>query len=322
MSIKTLTAALAFAVGASLPAAAQSVTVMTSWFAQAEHGGFYAAKALGLYDEEGLDVTIKMGGPQVNGMQLLLAGESDFIMGYDLQVLKAREQDIPLVAVGTSFQFDLAAIMAHPDVKTLGDIGDRTILIGSSSHSTFWPWMKVEYGYTDSQIRPYTFNLQPFFVDDSVVQQAYVTSEPFQAQQQGEDVNVFLLADSGYPPYGGIIVTTDQYVADNPETVEKFVRATMKGWLAYLEDPAPADKLIQADNSKMTDEQLAYSIKQLKERGAVTGGDAATLGAGIMTDARWKKTYEFMRQTGLLEKDIDYKAAFTDRFVKDLQLTN
>src|SRR5579871_2309385 len=86
--------------------AADKVTFLTSWFAQAEHGGFYQAKATGLYDKAGLDVTIKMGGPQVNGTQLLLAGESDFIMGYDIQVLKGREQNLPLVTVASSFQFD------------------------------------------------------------------------------------------------------------------------------------------------------------------------------------------------------------------------
>ncbi len=76
--------------GAAL--AADKVTFLTSWFAQAEHGGFYQAKATGLYEKAGLDVTLKMGGPQVNGMQLLLAGETDIMMGYDLQVLKSRSK--------------------------------------------------------------------------------------------------------------------------------------------------------------------------------------------------------------------------------------
>jgi len=61
-------------------------------YAQAEHGGFYQAKAAGIYEKAGLDVTIKMGGPQVNGMQLLLAGERDVMMGYDFQVLIRSER--------------------------------------------------------------------------------------------------------------------------------------------------------------------------------------------------------------------------------------
>src|ERR1700759_2568517 len=125
-------------VGSTL--AADKVTFLTSWFAQAEHGGFYQAKATGLYEKAGLDVTVKMGGPQVNGMQLLLAGEADVMMGYALQVLKALEQGFPLVTVGTSFQFDLQGIMTHDNVTGLGDRKEKTILVATSGRSTWWPW--------------------------------------------------------------------------------------------------------------------------------------------------------------------------------------
>ena len=105
--------------GSLAPAlAADKVTILTNWFAQAEHGGFYQAKATGLYDKAGLDVTIRMGGPQINGAQLLLAGETEFIIGYDIQVLKGREQNQPLVTVASAFQFDLQGIMTHEDRKS------------------------------------------------------------------------------------------------------------------------------------------------------------------------------------------------------------
>src|SRR5258708_12471215 len=116
--------------------AADKVTFLTSWFAQAEHGGFYQAKATGLYDKAGLDVTIKMGGPQVNGSQLLLAGETDFMMGYDIQVLKGREQNLPLVTVASSFQFDLQGLMTHDDVPDIPALTRNPILITSSSPIT------------------------------------------------------------------------------------------------------------------------------------------------------------------------------------------
>src|ERR1700754_4428296 len=87
--------------------AADKVTFLTSWYAQAEHGGFYQAKATGLYEKAGLDVTIKMGGPQVNGSQLLLAGTTVCLMVCDIQVLKGREHSLPLATVASSFQFDL-----------------------------------------------------------------------------------------------------------------------------------------------------------------------------------------------------------------------
>jgi NitT/TauT family transport system substrate-binding protein len=86
----------------ALAHADDKITFLTSWFAQAEHGGFYQALATGLYKKAGLDVTLKMGGPQINGMQLLTAGQADLIMGYDFQVMSGVEKGLPVVTVATS----------------------------------------------------------------------------------------------------------------------------------------------------------------------------------------------------------------------------
>jgi hypothetical protein len=147
-------------------------------------------------------VTIKMGGPQVNGMQLLLGGEADMLMGYDIQVLKAIEKGLGVVTVAASFQKDLQGLMTHDDVGSLADLKSKTILVASSRRTTWWPWLKRKFAYTDEQTQPYTFNLQPFFADNNVAQQGYPSSEPFQALQKGVAVKFFLFADAGYPPYG------------------------------------------------------------------------------------------------------------------------
>src|SRR5215472_6631263 len=76
----------------------------TNWLAQAEHGGFYQALAEGTYKKYGLDVTIKMGGPQVNPLQLLVARQIDVAMGDDLQTLGALEQGLPITTIGATFQ--------------------------------------------------------------------------------------------------------------------------------------------------------------------------------------------------------------------------
>jgi NitT/TauT family transport system substrate-binding protein len=300
--------------------AADKVTFLTSWFAQAEHGGFYQAKATGLYDKAGLDVTIKMGGPQVNGSQLLLAGETDFMMGYDIQVLKGREQNLPLVTVASSFQFDLQGLMAHDDVTDIAALKGRPILIAGSSRTTFWPWLRTKYGFTDDQIRPYTFNLQPFFADKTMAQQAYLSSEPFAAEQQNEKVKFFLLADGGYPPYGSTIVTTEKMIAEKPDVVARFVKASLEGWRDYLIDPAPGNALIKADNPKMSDAQIAFAIEKLKETKALDKGDAATLGIGVITTERYKQIYDFLVAAGLLDPKTDWQKAFDTRFVKDLKV--
>jgi NitT/TauT family transport system substrate-binding protein len=301
--------------------AAEKVTFLTSWFAQAEHGGFYQAKAIGLYEKAGIDVTIKMGGPQVNGMQLLLAGETDVMMGYDLQVLKALEQGFPVTTIATSFQHDLQGMMTHDDVESLAGLKDKTILVATSGRTTWWPWLKARYKYTEEQAKPYTFNLQPFFADKNVAQQAYPSSEPFQAKQQGMPVKFFLFARDGYSPYGTTMVATRAFADKRSDVAARFVKASLEGWKSYMTDPAPANTLIKADNPKMSDAQIAFGIEQLKLLKVIDGGDAATLGIGIVTEPRWKATYDFMVSAGLLKPEVDWKAGFTDRFVKNLKLS-
>ncbi|MCK1387602.1 ABC transporter substrate-binding protein [Bradyrhizobium sp. 21] len=315
-----LVAGVALSASLAPARAAEKVTFLTSWFAQAEHGGFYQAKATGLYDKAGLDVTIKMGGPQVNGSQLLLGGDADFMMGYDIQVLKGREQNLPLVTVASSFQFDLQGIMTHDDVADLAALKGRPILIAGSSRTTFWPWLRAKYGYTDEQIRPYTFNLQPFFADKTVAQQAYPSSEPYQAEQQNEKAKFFLLADGGYPPYGSTIVTTEKMIAEKSDVVARFVKASLEGWRDYMKNPAPANALIKADNGKMTDGQLAFALEKMKEMKAIDRGDAATLGVGIITADRYQKIYDFLVTGGMLDPKVDWHKSFDDRFVKDLKI--
>jgi NitT/TauT family transport system substrate-binding protein len=318
--LTTAAAVLSLAIG---PAnAADKVTFLTSWYAQAEHGGFYQAKATGLYDKEGLDVTIKMGGPQVNGMQLLLGGEADVIMGYDFQVLNGISKGLPVTTIATSFQKDLQGIMAHADVKDLADLKDKTILVATSGRTAWWPWLRAKFGYTDAQTQPYTFNLQPFFVDNNIVQQSYPSSEPFQALQKGVPVNFFLFADYGYPPYGTTMVTTTKFVAEHPDVARRFVKASLEGWKTYVKgDPSAANALIKADNPNMSDAQIAFGIKRMNELQVVDGGDAKTMGIGTMTEARWQATYDLMVKSDLLSKDTDWHKGFTTQFVKDLKIT-
>lgn len=312
----------ALALSAVLPAAAQDkVTVITTWFAQAEHGGLYQALANGIYRKHGLDVTIRMGGPQVNGIQLLLAGQADVVMNYDFAVLQGVERGFPLVTIAAPFQFDIQGIMAHEDVTRIAQLKDRTILVAGTGTTYWWPWVKKKFGFTDAQMRPYTFNLQPFFADKTLAQQAFPSSEPYQAEQRGVKVNFLALHAEGYPPYTQALTTTQKMIQERPDVVRRFVRASIEGWKSFMtEDPSPAYALIKKDNPNMTDGQLAFGMAKLKEMRVVTGGDAARNGIGTMTDERWKRTADFMREWGLLKPDTDHRKAYTLEFIKDVKV--
>jgi NitT/TauT family transport system substrate-binding protein len=311
--------ALAFAVFAFPACAADKVTFGTDWRAQAEHGGFYQAIAKGFYKEAGLDVTLRQGGPQVNHAQLLAAGRLEFAMAPNSFIpLNFAQQKIPMVAVAALFQKDPAVLIAHPGVgnDTLPDLKKRKIMIGPDTRIGFWRFLKSKYGFTDDQIAPYTFNLAPFLADKLAVQQGYLSSEPFQLERVGVKPNVFLLADAGYTSYAAIIATSRKMVETNPDLVQRFVDASIKGWADYIAgDPAPANKLIKADNPEMTDELLAYGRDKLKSYGIVDSGDSLNKGIGVMTDERWKAFFEVMAADGLYDKAMDYKQAYTLQFV-------
>jgi NitT/TauT family transport system substrate-binding protein len=312
---------LAAAFGRKARAAPTKLTFLTSWFAQAEHGGFYQAKATGLYDKAGLDVTIKMGGPQVNAMQLLTGGLADIVMGYDIQMLNSVANGLPVTTIATSFQFDLQGIMTHDDINGLADLKGRKILIASSPHTTFWPWLKQRFGYTDDMAGVDTFNLQPFLIDPKLAVQAYPSSEPYEAARQGAKVKFFLFADDGYPPYGSTMIATNDLVAKNPEAVQAFVRCSLEGWADYFKNPAPANKLIQIDNPKEDDDRIAFAIQKMKEMHVLDRGLAPNTGIGTMTDARWQQTRDFLIKAGLLSPAVDYKKAFTTRFTENLHIS-
>lgn len=302
--------------------AQEKFTYMTNWYAQAEHGGFYQAVATGLYKKYGLDVTIKMGGPQVNIVQMMAAGQSDCVMGSsDLQMAQVREGGVPVVTLAAAFQKDPQVLIAHDDVKKFEDLKGKTILIASSAHRGYWPWLKAKFGLTDAQTRPYTFNIQPFVADKNSAQQGYLTSEPFAIQKAGVKATTLLFSDYGFPAYATTISCMDKTVRDRSVAVGSFIKASMEGWKSYLADPAPGNALIKKDNPNMTDEQLAYSVAKLKEMGMVQGGDAVKGGIGIMTEQRAKASYDFLVTAKLIDPaKVKQGEIYDFRFVKDLKV--
>jgi len=314
-----LVAVLAIAGGARAQAP-ERIVFSTDWLAEVEHGGFYQAVAEGIYKKYGLEVTIKMGGPQVNGLQLLAAGQMDVVMGDALQVISAVEQNVPLTAIAATFQKNPTAIIARPGVTKLEALKGKPIAISAASNTTFWPWLKQRYGFSDDQKRPYAFSVQPFLVDPALSQQGFATSEPFSIEKGGIQPVIFLLADLGYPPYSETLVVTRDTLAKRGDTLARFVRASAEGWKSYLANPAPGNALIKRDNPEMSDELLAFSHRKLKEYAIVAGGDAATRGLLTMTDVRWTQTIDFLRSAGLTKPGVDYAKAYSLSVVRDVKV--
>ena len=322
MPRKLLILLAALIVTASLPREARAldrVVFGTDWKAEAEHGGYYQAIATGLYRKYGIAVELREGGPQINQSQLLAAGRLDFSIASNSFIgMNFVEQKIPMVAVAALFQKDPAVLIAHQGVgnDSLVALKGKPIMIGGDTRVGWWLFLKAKFGYTDAQIRPYTFDVAPFLANKNAVQQGYLTSEPFLIEQQGVTPNVFLLADVGYASYGSIIETSAKLIAQKPDLVQRFVDASIEGWYSYLHgDPAPGNALIKRDNPEESDALIAYAIKAMKDHGIVDSGDARSAGIGAMTEARWQSFFAVMAAQGLYPKTMDWHAAYTLRFV-------
>jgi NitT/TauT family transport system substrate-binding protein len=318
----TAVAALAgVSLGRPRPArAATKIRFVTNFFAEQAHGGNYQALADGLYQKAGLDVTIVQGGPQINAMQLMLGGNVDIIMGKCTTVLNGIENGIPAITVAASYQWELQGLMTHVDVNSIADLKTREIMMTTSGRTNYWPWLKKKYGFTDGQAMPYTNNLQPFFVDNNLAVAALASDEPYVAQENKVPIKFFAFSKENWPPYGAPLVTTRDFLGKNREAVAAFVRASLEGWKSYMANPAAGNALIKAENPKMTDGELAFGNKIFKELKVIEGGDAATMGIGIMTDQRWKEIRDFMVEAQLLKPETDWKAAYTTEVVKDLHI--
>jgi NitT/TauT family transport system substrate-binding protein len=298
----------------------EKVGFATNWVAEAEHGGFYQAVVDGTYRKHGLDVTITPGGPNVNHRLLLPAGRLDFYMSANtLQAFDAVAQNIPTLIVAAIFQKDPQVLLAHPDqgIETFEDLKKLTLLVSKEGLASYFQWMKHDFGFREQQVKPYTFNPQPFLVDKKTAMQGYVTSEPYAVEKAGRfKPKIFLLADHGFGSYSTLIETRRDLVENKPDLVQRFVDASAIGWMHYLYgDNAAANARIKRDNPEMTDELIAYSIAKMKEYGIVDSGDAIKGGVGAMTDARMKGFFDKMVAAGVTKASLDYKKSYTLRFV-------
>jgi NitT/TauT family transport system substrate-binding protein len=294
------------------------VTFGLDWLAEAEYGGYYQAVATGIYARHGLDVTIRQGGPQVNDMQLLMAGQVDFNLGGG-RAIEFAEQGLPFMAVAAIFQKDLSVLIAHPGQgnDSFPALQGKPIMIGADTRNGWWRFLAAKFGYTDAQIRPYTFNLAPFLADKAAIQEGYVSSEPYLIQKATGVAPVVLpLSDAGYLGYGNIITTSTKLATQNPDLVQRFIDASIEGWYSYLYgDPAPANQAILAANPDMPAELVDYGRRTMIARGTVDSGDTLRLGIGAMTDARWSSFYASMVKVGVYKAGIDLARAYTTRFV-------
>jgi NitT/TauT family transport system substrate-binding protein len=302
--------------------AADRVTFATNWKAEAAHGGFYQAIADGTYARYGLDVQILQGGPQVNTAALLPAGRVDFLLaGNLLHCFDNVKNGLPTIAVAAMFQKDPQALLAHPgqgyeDFAALKNA--PVAFIAKDGQFSWWQWLKVAHGFRDEALRPYTYNLGPFLANRKAIQQGYSFAEPIYVEKQGQfKPVVHLLADHGFSTYSTLIETRVDTVNSRPDLVQRFVDASIEGWVNYLYgDRRAANALMIRDNPEMTVAEIEAAVALMRAQGIVDSGEALTNGVGTMNQARIRDFHAQMVRAGLYkEGDVDPARVATLQFV-------
>ena len=294
------------------------LSLQLDWYPQPEHGGFFEAQRLGYYKAAGLDVTI-LPLPQYGSVgQLVATGKADIGLGSSDQILEWDSNSLPLEAIAATMQHDPQAVMVHANspIHTFADLEGHSI--AAQPGATWLKYVIRRYNLHNVREIPATLSIANFIADPGYVQQIFVTSEPFFAQQAGVKVRSILISSSGYDPYR-VQFTTRAFAAQHPDVVRKFVQASIQGWRHYLADPGPTDAALLKLNPALNPAQEAFTAAALKNGGFITGDDPSGAQIGQMTAARWNATYEQLKSLSILQGPVDPSTAYSLQFCNSAQ---
>ena len=292
------------------------VVLQADWYPQPEHGGFYTALAKGYYKDEGLDLTIQPGGPYITVETQVSAGAAQFGMGSSDKVLESRANGQDLVAVAATMQNDPQGIMVRKDspIRSFADLHGHSVAV-KVGESTWFEFLTKRYQLNDVRVIPAMMNVANFVADPGYIQQAFATSEPYFAHQAGVETRVLLVSDAGYAPYR-VTYTTGDFLRQHPEIVGKFVRASIKGWKEYLNDPAAAHAVIAKLNPALNPEWMQFTWQKLRDDHFVAGDDPSGALVGQFDPKRWSTMYDQLVDLKLIDKPFDPTTAYTMQFLQ------
>jgi len=291
----------------------KKVTLVTDWYPQPEHGGYYNALVRGYYREAGLDVTILPGGPNAVAGQRVATGAIEFGLSTSDDISVQIEQGLPLIAVGPTMQHDPIGIMVRPEtgIEDFSQLEGKTIAVASTS--AWFLYLNKKFGWKNVRVAPLTFSVANFLTDPNYIQQVFITSEPFFVKKAGGKYRVLLTRTTGFDPYR-VFFTNKNLVEKDPALVQAFVTASLRGWKDYMVDPSAAHEAIQKENPEMNADKMAFSWNALKEGKYIDGETPGEFGK--FDPARLQRQYDILKGIGLLTKDIGAEAAYTTQFLE------
>lgn len=290
------------------------------WLTQAQFAGFYVALEKGYYKDEGINLTINPGGPNLLTENLVATGADTFgLSGGTDSVFAARDKGMPIVCVGVSHQVTPFVFVAHKDgpIKTIADFKDKkvTTWFTGANHVLSAMLSKVGVDPASVDIQPQQVSVTPF-VDKQVdvvtatrYNELYVINE-----RVGKDnLTLFVPEDSGVSFPRDTLVVSETTAKESPELVEKFLRASIKGWKEAFANEKEAVDIIMAISPTLNRAQQEFMLSEVKT--LMTAGKASTEGMFTIDKDAVGSANALLAEYGVISKPVDLDAAFNSSFI-------
>lgn len=295
------------------PSARAKVILQLNWKPEAEFGGFYAAEQIGAFKQHGLEVEISPGGSGTPTVQMVGSGAVDFALVSADELVVARARGNPVVALFAVYQTCPQGIMVHASrgFKGLAELmrSDGTLAIQRGL--PYAHFLQAKYGFGHLRIVPApNGDISLFLQDPNFSQQCFITSEPIEAKRAGSDPMTFLIADAGFNPYTTVLVTRDDYLEAHRLTAEAMVLACREGWRSYLDDPRPANTIMQKLNPTVDPQTLSESAAA--QAPLIETAQTREHGLGKMTAERWKTLGDQLAELKVIDHSPPPERCFVD----------
>jgi NitT/TauT family transport system substrate-binding protein len=296
------------------------VTIQLSWFHSVEFAGFYVADQKGYYADENLAVTLKPGGADVLPSKEVADGKADIgVTGGD-QLLVARSQGLPLKAIAAIFRQSPVALMALADsgIKTPQDLVGKRIGVISPNYDNNNDIqllaMLRQVGIDQSKVKLVVtedYSVGSLTSGAMDVYSGFAMNEAVDAKLRGINVNLILPQDYGVSIYANVLFSRQQTLDERSDVIQRFVRATYKGYQYAIEHPDEAANL-----ALKYDKTLDVTFQRASMQAEIPLIDTGDVPIGTMDSPVWQNTNDILLQQGLIKSPVDLSTVFTNKYVE------
>ncbi|MDO6588138.1 ABC transporter substrate-binding protein [Salipiger sp. 1_MG-2023] len=319
--MKTFSAPLLAAAAVICATSAQAdeeVTLRLKWLTQAQFAGPYVAEAMGFYDEEGLDVTIQPGGPNINVETMVASGANTFGIASGTEgVLASRAKGLPIKAIGIDQQVTPYVYVTKPDsgIKTAADFKGKKVATWFTGPQYVLYSVLAANGIEQSDVNiiSQSVTLQPFIDGEFDVATATLYNEYNTLLAKGlTDLVVISPEDSGMVSQQDAIITSDKMIAEKPEVVQGFLDATLRGWKYAFEHPEEAIDMVMDAGTGLDRDHQTKMLEKVQE--LMTGTTGTSEGLGYLNMDAISTIEKNLVKYKAIDESVDITTAFDSSF--------